>query len=48
METKVRLELTHHDQIARITLAAPKANILDKGMMLSLGAVLEELPHTLI
>ena len=44
MEKSVRLELTHSGQIARITLSAPKANILDKAMMLSLGAALEELP----
>ena len=43
MENKVRLELTHHSQVARITLAAPKANILDRAMMRSLGAVLEQL-----
>jgi cyclohexa-1,5-dienecarbonyl-CoA hydratase len=43
MENKVRLELTHNGQVARITLAAPKANILDKGMMLGLGAALDEL-----
>ena len=43
MENKVRLELTHNGQIARITLAAPKANILDKAMMLGLGAALDEL-----
>jgi cyclohexa-1,5-dienecarbonyl-CoA hydratase len=43
VENKVRLELTHRDQVARITLAAPKANILDKGMMLGIGAALEEL-----
>jgi cyclohexa-1,5-dienecarbonyl-CoA hydratase len=43
MENKVRLELTHHDQIARITLAAPRANILDRAMMLGLGAIVEEL-----
>ncbi|MBZ5506612.1 MAG: enoyl-CoA hydratase/isomerase family protein [Acidobacteriia bacterium] len=43
MEKSVRLELTQQGQIARITLSAPKANILDKAMMLSLGAALEEL-----
>ncbi|HSK42753.1 MAG TPA: enoyl-CoA hydratase/isomerase family protein [Candidatus Binatia bacterium] len=42
MENKVRLELTHHSQVARITLAAPKANILDKVMMLGLGSALEK------
>jgi cyclohexa-1,5-dienecarbonyl-CoA hydratase len=43
MENKVRLELTHNGQVARITLAAPKANILDKAMMLGLSTALEEL-----
>ncbi len=43
MENKVRLELTYNGQVARITLAAPKANILDKAMMLGLGAALDEL-----
>jgi len=43
VENKVQLEITHDGQVARITLAAPKANILDKAMMLGLGAVLEKL-----
>ena len=43
MENKVRLELAHNGQVARITLAAPKANILDKAMMLGLSAALGEL-----
>lgn len=43
MENKVRLELTHNGQVARITLAAPKANILDKAMMLGLSTALDEL-----
>lgn len=43
MENKVRLEFTHQRQIARITMNAPKANILDKGMMLGLGAALDDL-----
>jgi cyclohexa-1,5-dienecarbonyl-CoA hydratase len=43
MENKVRLELTRNGQVARITLAAPKANILDTTMMLGLGAALDEL-----
>ena len=42
MANKIRLELTHSGQVARITLAAPKANILDKAMMLGLGTVLDE------
>jgi cyclohexa-1,5-dienecarbonyl-CoA hydratase len=43
VENKVRLELTNNGQIARITLAAPKANILDKAMMLGIDAALDEL-----
>lgn len=43
MDKKVRLELTHNGQVARITMAAPKANILDRAMMLGLGATLDEL-----
>lgn len=43
MDNKVRLELTHNGQVAQITLDAPKANILDKAMMLDLGAALEKL-----
>jgi cyclohexa-1,5-dienecarbonyl-CoA hydratase len=43
VDNKVRLELTHNGQVARITLAAPKANILDKAMMLGLGAALDQL-----
>jgi cyclohexa-1,5-dienecarbonyl-CoA hydratase len=43
VENKIRLELTHNGQVARITLAAPKANILDKAMMLGFGAALDEL-----
>jgi cyclohexa-1,5-dienecarbonyl-CoA hydratase len=43
VENKVQLEFTHRGQVARITLNAPKANILDKAMMLGLGAVLEKL-----
>jgi cyclohexa-1,5-dienecarbonyl-CoA hydratase len=42
MENKVRLELTHGAQIARVILAAPKANILDQVMMRGL---LETLDH---
>ncbi len=33
MNKKVRVELTHHEQVARVTLSAPKANILDSAMM---------------
>src|SRR6478672_10392241 len=43
MENKVRLEFTHQSQIARITMNAPKANILDRAMMLGLAAAFEEL-----
>jgi cyclohexa-1,5-dienecarbonyl-CoA hydratase len=30
---KVRLEFAHEDQVARVVLAAPKANIVDQAMM---------------
>jgi cyclohexa-1,5-dienecarbonyl-CoA hydratase len=33
---KIRLEFTHDDHVARITLAAPKANILDRAMIAEL------------
>jgi cyclohexa-1,5-dienecarbonyl-CoA hydratase len=39
---KIRLEFTHHEQVARITLAAPKANILDCGMISELDAAIAE------
>ena len=35
---KVRLDFTHQDRVARITLAAPKANILDRPMMAEIDA----------
>jgi cyclohexa-1,5-dienecarbonyl-CoA hydratase len=38
--TKVRTELTHDGQVARIVLAAPKANILDRAMMSEIIKVL--------
>ncbi len=38
---KVRLELAHGEQIARITLAAPKANIVDQAMMEGLESAFE-------
>jgi cyclohexa-1,5-dienecarbonyl-CoA hydratase len=37
---KIRLELTHQERVARITLAAPKANILDCSMMRELDSAL--------
>jgi cyclohexa-1,5-dienecarbonyl-CoA hydratase len=35
---KVRLDFTHQDRVARVTLAAPKANLLDRPMMAELDA----------
>ena len=35
---KIRLEWTHDERVARITLAAPKANIVDCTMIRELGA----------
>jgi len=39
---KVRLELPHDGRTARITLAAPKANILDRAMIAELEAAFTE------
>lgn len=41
--TRARLEFAHGSQVARITLAAPKANILDRTMMSDLQSAFEEL-----
>jgi cyclohexa-1,5-dienecarbonyl-CoA hydratase len=41
--TKVRTELTHDGQVARIILAAPKANILDRAMMSEIVEILATL-----
>jgi cyclohexa-1,5-dienecarbonyl-CoA hydratase len=35
---KIRLEFTHQERVVRITLAAPKANIVDRAMMGELDA----------
>ena len=35
---KIRLEFTHEERVARITLASPKANILDRAMICELDA----------
>lgn len=43
MNNKVRLEITNQGQVARIKLAAPKANILDRTMMVDLLETLESL-----
>jgi cyclohexa-1,5-dienecarbonyl-CoA hydratase len=43
--TKVRTELTHDGQVARIVLAAPKANILDRAMMREIVEILATLRH---
>src|SRR5579864_331393 len=40
---RVRLELTHDDQVARIILARPKANIVDRAVMLEFIEILREL-----
>lgn len=42
-KSNVGFELTNHDQVARITLAAPKANILDRAMMVNLVETFNEL-----
>jgi cyclohexa-1,5-dienecarbonyl-CoA hydratase len=43
MTEKVRFRFEHERQVARLTLAAPKANILDSAMMQSLLAELKKL-----
>ena len=37
---KIRLQFTHQERVARITLAAPKANILDRSMIRELDSAL--------
>jgi len=39
---KIRLEFTHEERVARITLAAPKANILDRDMIRELDAAVSQ------
>jgi len=39
---KVRLEFTHQERVARIILASPKANILDRVMLGELREALSE------
>lgn len=39
---KIRLEFTHEERVARITLAAPKANILDRAMIGELDAAVSQ------
>ncbi len=38
MTERTRLEFTHQDRVARLTLASPKANIVDMGMIAELDA----------
>lgn len=40
---KARLEFTHQEQVASVTLTAPKANILDCAMMDNLCAAFSAL-----
>ena len=40
---KVRVEFAHEDQVARIVLAAPKANIIDQTMMAELESAFDQL-----
>ena len=39
---KIRLEFAHDDRVARISLASPKANILDRAMICELDAAFSE------
>jgi len=48
MFEKIRLEFTHQERVARITLACPKANILDRAMIRELHeAVSQAASHPL-
>ncbi|MBI1996174.1 MAG: hypothetical protein HYS66_06880, partial [Deltaproteobacteria bacterium] len=40
--SKVRLAFEHHGQVVRVSLAAPKANILDRAMMADLTEALQQ------
>ncbi len=42
---KIKLHWTHGGRIARLVLAAPKANILDRHMITELSAALQECAH---
>jgi cyclohexa-1,5-dienecarbonyl-CoA hydratase len=39
---KIRLEFIHQERVARITLASPKANILDRAMILELDEAVSQ------
>lgn len=39
---KIRLEFTHQERVARITLACPKANVLDRAMIRELDEAVSE------
>ena len=39
---KIRLEFTHEERVARITLASPKANIVDRAMIRDLDAAVSQ------
>lgn len=39
---KIRLEFSHQERVARITLASPKANILDRAMICELSEAVAE------
>ena len=38
---KIRIEFEHENQVARVVLAAPKANIVDQAMMADLESAFE-------
>lgn len=42
---KVRLELRHEERVAYVTLAAPKANILDREMVTDLNAIFAQIEN---
>lgn len=41
----LKLSFEHHGQVARVALAAPKANIVDQAMMAALAATMEDLQN---
>ncbi len=41
--SSVKLSFEHDDQVARVALAAPKANIIDQAMMTALAAAFDDL-----
>lgn len=45
MTSSLKLSVEHDGQVARVTLAAPKANIIDQAMMAALAAAFDDLQN---